>query len=167
MRIWPRKKAPSSLLKDSVTTSPQMRPVARISSRLVWILPRTWPATISASALSSSQVTLPLSPTTTRPSMANSPSKVPSMRIPPRPRKSPRQLIPGPITDETRSITGSTLKLGSVLRLLKIIGLDYTVPSAACRACGLKRQRHGMLSQGSGVLPRPTRGPGIRSLLLK
>ena len=50
MRIWPRRKAPSSVAKAVVTISPQTRPVERISTFWAEMLPLTAPATMTLAA---------------------------------------------------------------------------------------------------------------------
>ena len=78
--------------------------IERISSFSAVMLPRTVPSTTIVFARMFKQVTRPVSPTTIIPRICISPSNVPSMRTPPAPRKLPRQLIPGPSTEVTRSI---------------------------------------------------------------
>ena len=121
MRTCPRRKAPSSVEKLMTLTSPQTRPVERISSFSAVMLPRTVPSTTMVFARMFMQVTRPVSPTTIIPRICMSPSKVPSMRTPPAPRRLPRQLIPGPRTEVTRSIAAAPVCPDELLLLLLVL----------------------------------------------
>lgn len=88
--------APSSVENETAETSTHPAGTADARAFRSQCCRRTSPATTTVLAFISGQVTRPVSPTTSRPRMAISPSKVPSMRIPPLPRKLPFQIMPGP-----------------------------------------------------------------------
>ena len=98
------KRAPSSVEMASVRTSPQTRPVSRISTFLAVMLPRTAPATMMDLVWRSLQLTLPVGPMTRRPLRLTSPSNVPSMRTPPSPEMRPVTMMPSPMTEVMRSM---------------------------------------------------------------
>src|SRR5687768_12512477 len=127
IRICPRRKAPSSVTNAVVTTSPQTRPEPRISSFCVVMLPRTAPATMTVLARTFWQVTRPVSPMTSIPRKAISPSKAPSMRTPPEPLIDPCQITPEPSTEVIRSTawTGCWGSVGVVVLRLNIWRVFY------------------------------------------
>ena len=130
-----------------------------------------------------SQVTLPVSPTTSRPFRAIWPSKVPSTRTPPEPAMLPCQIRPTPRTEVMRS-TVCTVGDGVVWLLRLNINpsryRDLQVNEGnqeiqiqfyhllqfsfyGRKAGGDARKRHCLDFHGSGTFSSPTLGPEIIS----